>query len=102
MTYSILVEETGSDVFHAIALGLPDCRAVATTRQKALAKLRTLLAKRLSKAEIIEVEIPQTTVQARHSWNRFAGMFEAEPLFDEVLNEIEANRQEVNADGNPV
>ena len=102
MTYSILVEETGSDGFHAIALGLPECRAVATTRQQALAKLRALLAKRLSKAEIVEVEIPQATSEAEHSWQRFAGMFENEPLFDEVLDEIEAHRREVDADGEPV
>ena len=102
MTYSILVEETGSDGFHAIALGLPECRAVATTRQQALAKLRVLLAKRLSKAEIVEVEIPQATPEAEHSWQRFAGMFENEPLFDEVLDEIEAHRREVDADGEPV
>jgi predicted RNase H-like HicB family nuclease len=102
MTYSILVEETGNDSFHAIALGLPECRAVATTRQKALAKLRELLAKRLATAEIVEVEIPQPTLQAEHSWNRFAGMFEDEPSFDEVLEEIETNRLEANADGNQV
>ncbi len=93
MTYSILVEESGSDNFQAIALGLPECRVVATTRQQALAKLRAILAKRLAKAEIVEVEIPQP----EHSWKRFAGMFENEPLFDEVLEEIEAHRREVDS-----
>ncbi len=97
MTYSILVEETASDGFHAIALGLPECRAVATTRQQALAKMRALLAQRLSKAEIVEVEIPQATSEIEHSWKRFAGMFEDEPLFDEVLEEIEADRRSVDA-----
>ncbi len=102
MTYSILVEESTSDGFLAIALGLPECRAVATTRQQALAKLRALLAKRLSKAEIVEVEIPQATAETVHSWERFAGMFEDEPLFDEVLEEIEAHRRELDAGGEAV
>ncbi len=102
MTYSILVEENDSDSFQAIALGLPECRVVATTRKQALAELRAVLAKRLSKAEIIEVEIPKSALQAEHSWKRFAGMFEDEPLFDEVLEEIEAHRREVDAGGDAV
>ena len=102
MTYSILVEDTGRDGFHAMALGLPDCRVVATTRQQALAKLRALLARRLSKAEIVEIEIPQTTSAPQHSWQQFVGMFEDEPLFDEVLEEIETHRQEIDSGDGPV
>lgn len=94
MTYSVLVEEKGVEGFQAIALGLPDCRVVAVTREQALAKLQTALAKRLSKAEVVEVEIPQQSAKAEHSWKRFAGMFEDEPLFDEVLEDIEAQRRE--------
>jgi len=32
-----------------------------------------------------------------HSWKRFAGMFEDEPLFDEVLEDIEAQRRGLDA-----
>jgi hypothetical protein len=92
MTYSVLVEENGGESFQAIALGLPDCRVVAATRELALTKLRAALVQRLAKAEIVEVEIPQEA-QAEHAWKRFAGMFEDEPLFDEVLEDIEAQRQ---------
>jgi len=94
MTYSVLVEENGADSFQATALGLPDCRVVAITREQAVAKLRVALAKRLSKAEIVEVEILQPSSRPEHSWKRFAGMFEDEPLFDEVLADIEARRRE--------
>ncbi len=99
MTYSILVEESGRHGFQATALGMPECRAVAKTREQALARLRAALAERLSKAEIVEVEIPQQSSQTEHSWKRFAGMFEDEPLFDEVLEEIEAHRREIDRDG---
>ncbi len=34
------------------------------------------------------------SAQAEHSWERFAGMFEDEPLLDEVLEDIEARRRE--------
>ncbi len=99
MTYSILVEENDSDSFQAI---LPECRVVATTRQQALAELCAVLAKRLSEADIVEAEIPQQSSQTEHSWKRFAGMFEDEPLFDEVLEEIEAHRREIDANGEVV
>lgn len=94
MTYSVLVEENGADSFRATALGLPECRVVAITREQALVKLRAALAELLSKAEIVEVEIPQRASQTEHSWKKFAGMFENEPLFDEVLENIEAQRRE--------
>ena len=97
MTYSVLVEENGADGFQATALGLSECRVVVVTREQALAKLRAALAERLSKAEIVEVEIPQQTSQPEHSWKRFAGMFEDEPLFDEVLEDIDDNRREDDA-----
>lgn len=44
-----------------------------------------------------EDEVPEQSSEAEHSWKRFAGMFEEEPLFDEVLEEIEAYRREVDA-----
>ena len=94
MTYSVLVEENGVDGFQAIALGLPECRVVAVTREQALTKLRAALAERLSKAEVVEVEIPRQSAQTEHSWKKFAGMFEDEPLFGEVLEDIEARRRE--------
>ncbi len=76
---------------------MPDCRVVAVTREQALAKLRAALAKRLSTAEMVEVEIPRPSSQAEHSWKKFAGMFEDEPLFDEVVEDIEARRREPDA-----
>ncbi len=96
MTYSVLVEENGSDAFQATVLGLPDCRAVAATRDLALARLREALAQRLANAEIfeVEVELPQQAHRKEHSWKRFAGMFENDPLFEEVLEDIEAQRRE--------
>ncbi len=103
MTYNVLVEENGGDTFQATVLGLPDCRAEAATREQALAKLREALARRLAKAEIVEmeVELPQQALKKEHSWKRFAGMFENDPLFDEVLEDIEAQRREDDSDGDP-
>lgn len=43
---------------------------------------------------MLEVEILREASLPEHSWKRFAGMFEDEPLFDEVLEDIEARRRE--------
>ena len=103
MTYNVLVEENGGDNFQATVLGMPDCRVVAATRDQALARLQEALAQRLAKAEIVEVEVelPQQAVRKEHSWKRFAGMFENDPLFEEVLEDIEAQRREDDLGGDP-
>ncbi len=96
MTYRILVEKNRAGGFQATALDLPEIRVVAGSREQALAELRATLAERFSTAEIVELEIPQASPQKEHSWKRFAGVFEDEPLFDEVQEAIEADRR---ADG---
>ncbi len=93
MTYSVLVEENSDHGFRATALGFPECRTVAQTREQALLELQSLLAERLSKAEIVEVELPQQT-RNEHTWKKFAGMFHDQSLFDETIEAIEVHRRE--------
>jgi len=42
----------------------------------------------------LEIEHPHSG----HPWLKFAGMFKDDPLFDDVLTEIEAYRRELDAD----
>ena len=46
-------------------------------------------------AEIIPLEIEQSP--PKHPWLKFAGMFRDDPLFGEVLAEIENYRRELDA-----
>jgi len=37
-------------------------------------------------------------INADHPWAKFAGMYQVNPLFDEVLASIQAYRRAINAD----
>lgn len=55
LTLNVLIENEEEGV-SATVLGLPDCKAKGTTRQKALASLRQILTARLEPAEIVPLE----------------------------------------------
>jgi predicted RNase H-like HicB family nuclease len=95
MTYYVLVENGKQGRYTATVLGWPDCTAHGVTRQEALTRVRQVLAARLTQAEIIPLEIEQSP--PKHPWLKFAGMFRDDPLFGEVLAEIENYRRELDA-----
>lgn len=92
--YSVLVEQKEGG-YTATAWGLPDCQVFAATREEALSKLHSLVNNRLQNVEIItqEIEVPTT----EHPLMKFAGMYKDNPLFDEVISNIEAYRRELDA-----
>jgi predicted RNase H-like HicB family nuclease len=96
--YSILIETPKSGGYRAIALGLPNCRAKGSTREIALQNIRELLTTRLNQSEIVTLKIDSPHTE--HPWTQFAGMFQNDPQFDEMLADIQAYRQEIEAEGN--
>jgi predicted RNase H-like HicB family nuclease len=95
--YSILIETPKSGGYRAIALGLPNCRAKGATREIALQNIRELLTTRLSHSEIVTLKIDSS--QPEHPWTQFAGMFKNDPQFDDMQADIQAYRQEIDAQG---
>lgn len=95
MTYSVVVEANESTTYQATVLGWPNCSAGGATRAEALAKLRAMLEKRLARAEIVKLEV---ATPEQPPWAGLAGTFKDNPLFDEVLEDIEAYRRELDAD----
>jgi len=58
---------------------------------------------RLHQVEIVPIEVESThldlsVINADHPWAKFAGMYQVNPLFDEVLASIQAYRRAINAD----
>jgi predicted RNase H-like HicB family nuclease len=96
MTYYVLVENGKQGNYTATVLGWPDCTAQGATRQEALARIRQALITRLAQVEIVPLEIEHP--HPGHPWLKFAGVFKDNPLFDDVLAEIEAHRHELDAD----
>ena len=96
MTYNAIVEDTGPGGYTASVLGWPDCAVKGATKDEALARLRQAIASRLSRVEIvpIEVDVPQNG----HPLARFAGMFKDDELFDQFLLDMADYRREVDAE----
>lgn len=97
MTYYIVVENGQEGHYTAQVLGWPETAVEGTSRQEVTTSVRRRISERLAQAEIIPVEIEPST-PTEHPWMKFAGMFENDPLFDDVLEHIQTHRQELDAD----
>ncbi|MEG4804253.1 type II toxin-antitoxin system HicB family antitoxin [Microcoleus sp. ARI1-B5] len=91
---TVLIEEETEGKYQAIVLGLPDCKAQGNTRSEAITNISRVLGDRLEKAELISLEIKPP--KAEHPWMKFAGMYKDNPLFDEVVACIEADRRQLD------
>ncbi len=96
MMYDVLVEQEQEQAYTATLLSGPRLSVSAATREEALGQLRHTLERRLAKAEIvtIEVDLPHQP----SPWVRLAGVYKDNPLFDEFLAEMEADRRELAAE----
>ncbi|HBE59872.1 MAG TPA: HicB family protein [Cyanobacteria bacterium UBA11149] len=93
--YPVLIEEQPQGNYQATVLGISDCQTTGKTREAALANLRQLLGVRLQKAEIISLEIDLSKLD--HPWMKFAGKYQDDVQFDEMLDSIQAYRRELDA-----
>ncbi len=67
-----------------------------TTRQ--LVDRITSLEEELKQIKLLLQKDPEIIPTLEDPWMKHAGMFQNEPLFDQVLAEIETYRQELDAD----
>jgi predicted RNase H-like HicB family nuclease len=89
---NILLEQDEKGKLVATVLEVPNCQAEGGTRQQALDRVKQILADRLSHAEIIPIEV--TPASPENSWMKFAGIFNDDPLFAEIAQEIRAERED--------
>ncbi len=96
MTYNAIIEDRESEGFTASIQGWPDFKAAGATREEVLSKLRQILKQRLSRVEVVplEVDAPEDV----HPWKKFAGMYQDDPLFDQVEEDIKNYRREIDAE----
>lgn len=95
LTYSVLIEKQEGR-FSAVVIGLPECKSSGNTEDEAVEKLQQLLQKRLQTSKIVTLELD--TPQLENPWMKIAGMYKDNPLFDEVLTYIEAERRKLDAE----
>jgi hypothetical protein len=95
MDVSVMLEQV-EDNYRATALVPTPLVAEAPTRDEALERIRNLISARLSRAELIQVEVPAAVVP--NPWLAIAGTWRDHLEVDEVSRNIEAYRRELDAD----
>lgn len=94
--WNILLESQDDGCTIATVLEVPNLQTKDTTRQGAIEKVRQLLKERLAKAEIIQISLPKKTSNDENYVMKFAGIFENDPDFQEIMLEMQAEREDKN------
>ncbi|MBI1902320.1 MAG: hypothetical protein HYS13_14565 [Planctomycetia bacterium] len=82
-----LIERCG-DQFSASVLGEPKIRAVAATRDEAIAALRRQLEDRVARGDLVEIEF------GPRGWHDLIGKFADDPTLREICEEAYRQRDE--------
>lgn len=103
MTYYVTVENGTANHYTASVIGWPTCVAEGATREEAIARVKQRFTERLNEVEIVPIEVTsdytdEEAANDEHPWAKFAGMYQENPLFDEVLASIEAYRRALDED----
>lgn len=96
ITLTVLIAEQAEGGYQATVLGWSDCQGSGLTKEEAIANLNQALSTRLETTEIASLQI--VNPNAEHPWMKLAGKYKDDPDFDEMLADIEAFRQELDAE----
>ncbi|MBE9207200.1 hypothetical protein IQ244_11825 [Nostoc sp. LEGE 06077] len=88
---TLLIETLKNGQFAASIFEFPNFRVEAQTREAAIAQLQTTFLERLSHIEAISWNVPLLDA-SEPTWMQFAGVFQDDPDFQEIMNEIRAQR----------
>jgi hypothetical protein len=91
LTYTVIVENQDDQTFLATVWNLPDCQAMGNTREEAINQVQQKVTEKLARSEIVTITISDP--KPEHPWTKFAGMFKDDPLFDQVREFMETERQ---------
>jgi hypothetical protein len=90
MDFTLLVKTMPSGQIEASVLEIPSCRVQADSRDSAIESLRFNLAAEIQDAEVVTCQMPIRG--AKPPWLKFAGIFENNPDFAEIVDEIQVRR----------
>ncbi len=107
MTYYIAVENGTANHYKAAVIGWPNCVAEGKTKKEAIDQVTLAFTERLNQVEIVPIEVASPGMEiassnGEHPWAKFAGMYSDNPLFDEVLDSIQAYRHSLDQDANVI
>ncbi|MDZ8055758.1 MAG: hypothetical protein RMX68_010535 [Aulosira sp. ZfuVER01] len=87
---TVLVETLKNGQFAASIFEFPNFRVEAKTREEAIAQLQATFLERVSHIEAISWNVPLSASQP--TWLQFAGVFQDDPDFQEIMDQIRAER----------
>jgi hypothetical protein len=92
--WNILLETTADGFTTATVMEVPDLQIKDETKTGAVEKIQQLLQKRLAKAEIIQIPMPIKSLASENPLMKFAGIFQDDPDFLEIMQEMRAERED--------
>ncbi|MBD2359213.1 hypothetical protein H6G41_32300 [Tolypothrix sp. FACHB-123] len=87
---TLLVETLKNGGFAASIFEFPNFRVEATTKEEAIAQLQATFLERVSHIEAISWDAPLYVPPS--TWMQFAGIFQNDPDFQEIMDKIRAER----------
>lgn len=87
---TLLIETLKNGLFAASIFEFPNFRVEAQTREDAISQLQTTFLERLTHIEAISWNVPLEA--SPPTWMQFAGVFQDDPDFQEIMNEIRSQR----------
>ena len=94
--WNILLEDADNGLTIATVLEVPSLQTTDRTKQGAIKKVTQLLEKRLAKAEIIQISVSSESksTTSKNSLMEFAGIFQDDSDFEDIVAELQAERQD--------
>jgi predicted RNase H-like HicB family nuclease len=97
MRYTVFLRQHDGQHYAVVPL-LPSCLAQGQTREEVLHNVKVAIEEALAHMEITTVDVSLPTHQApANRWLETAGMFQDDPLFDEMLAGVAASRRAFDA-----
>lgn len=93
--YDVLIERDSDDKVIATVLSMPECKAYGVTEEEALNNLRSDIKTRFANAKIVSLKIEPSE---ENPWMKLAGKYKDDPQFEAMLQYIEADRRELDAE----
>jgi predicted RNase H-like HicB family nuclease len=97
MQYQVLVQNPSQSRFVASIVGISGVMAEGDTEEEAVARVKTALEAQLATAKLVTIEVSQPGNFSIDPWLKHFGIFADDPTFDDFLEEVEAYRQQRNA-----
>ena len=92
MYYHVFVGSRPDQSYLATVLGWPECVGVGSTKEEAVANVRTAIADRLAHGEIVRIQVG--ALSAGDPWERLIGQFADDPHWNDFQEELHRIRYE--------